>query len=223
MPTVLITGCDEGLGRGFAEAYARDGWEVIATYRDLANQGPAAANIRHRALDVTRLADFKALKDELGAAPIDVLIANAAIAIDPMRLGTLDFELAARILDINTLGPLRLVDMFVDNVAASGERKIAFITSRMGSIGSNLSGEWYAYRASKAGLNAIGRSLAIDLFKRGIIVTLLHPGGVKTRGGGPRAPLEISESIAGMRGLIARLGAHETGQYYTWQGVPLPW
>lgn len=223
MPTVLITGCDEGLGRGFAEAYAGDGWDVIATYRDLANRWAGDGSIRHLALDVTRPSDFVALKQEIGVTPIDILISNAAIAIDPMRLGAIDFALAARILDVNTLGPLRLVDFLVDNVAASTHRKIVLITSRMGSIGSNLSGEWYAYRASKAGLNAIGRSLAIDLFKRGILVTLLHPGGVKTRGSGPRAALEIADSIAAMRKLIARLGSHETGQFYTWEGMPLPW
>lgn len=223
MPTVLITGCDEGLGRGFAEAYAGDGWNVIATYRDLANRWGEDGAVRHRALDVTKAAEFADLKGELASQPIDLLISNAAIALDPMKLGSIDFDLATRILAVNTIGPLRLVEAFLDNLAASKNARIALITSRMGSIGSNLSGEWYAYRASKAGLNAIGRSLAIDLFKRGILVTMLHPGGVKTRGGGPRAPLEIADSVAAMRKLIARLGAHETGQFYTWEGMPLPW
>jgi NAD(P)-dependent dehydrogenase (short-subunit alcohol dehydrogenase family) len=223
MATVLITGCDEGLGRGFAEAYAADGWNVLATYRDLANRWGEDGAIRHLPLDVTRPPDFLALKEMIGPTAIDLLIANAAIAIDRMRLGAIDYALAARMLEVNTLGPLRLVDTFVDNVAASNERKIILISSRMGSISCNLSGEWYAYRASKAGLNAIGRSLAIDLFKRGILVMLLHPGGVRTRGGGPRAALEVADSIAAMRKLIQRLGSHETGQFYNWEGVPLPW
>ena len=90
MPTVLITGCDEGLGRGFAEAYAGDGWDVIATYRDLANRWGQDGAIRHLALDVTRPSDFLALKERIGGAPIDILISNAAIAIDPMRLGAID-------------------------------------------------------------------------------------------------------------------------------------
>ena len=223
MPTVLITGCDEGLGRGFAEAYARDGWDVFATYFDLANTWAGDARITHLALDVTKAADFAAVKARIGDTPIDILIANAAIAIDPMQLGAIDFEQARRILDVNTLGPLRLVEAFQDNLAAGAARKLVLISSRMGSIGSNLTGAWYAYRASKAGLNAIGRSLAIDLFRRGIVVAILHPGGVKTRGGGPRAVLEVDDSIAAMRRLVERLGAHETGQFYTWAGVPLPW
>ena len=123
MPTVLITGCDEGLGRGFAEAYAGDGWDVIATYRDIANRWGEDGAIRHLTLDVTRPSDFAALKERIGVAPIDVLISNAAIAIDPMRLGAIDYEFAARILDVNTIGPLRLVEAFVDNVAAKSTRK----------------------------------------------------------------------------------------------------
>src|SRR5262245_20107133 len=136
MATVLITGCDEGLGRGFAEAYAGDGWNVLATYRDLANRWGEDGAIRHLALDVTRPADFVALKQMLGSTAIDLLIANAAIATDPMRLGAIDYGLAARMLEVNTLGPLRLLDTFVDNVAASNERKIVLISSRMGSISS---------------------------------------------------------------------------------------
>ena len=61
------------------------------------------------------------------------------------------------------------------------------------------------------------------LFKRGIILSMLHPGGVKTRGGGPRAALTVADSIKGMRGVIDRLGAHETGQFYNYAGMPLPW
>jgi NAD(P)-dependent dehydrogenase (short-subunit alcohol dehydrogenase family) len=121
------------------------------------------------------------------------------------------------------LGPLRLVETFHDNVAASDQRKIAMITSRMGSIGANISGGHYVYRASKAGLNALSRSLAVDLFREGILVTMLHPGGVRTRGGTPDAPLSTEESVDGMRTVISRLGLHDTGQFYSYAGIPLPW
>ena len=223
MTRVLITGCDEGIGRGFAEACLVDGCDVIATYRDLGNKLPDAARLTQFQLDVTQIEQFAAVKAALGETPIDLLISNAAIAHDPMVLGSLDFEFARKILDINTLGPLRLVETFANNVAASEQRKIVMITSRMGSIASNISGAHYVYRASKAGLNAMARSLAIDLYKRGIIVSLLHPGGVKTRGGNATAPLTVAESVRGMRMVIDRLGAHETGQYYTYAGLPLPW
>lgn len=223
MPCAFITGCDEGIGRGFATACLADGWEVIATYKDIAHRLPESERLVHHQLDVTRGEDFAAVKSAIARRPIDLLVSNAGIAHDPMRLGSLDFDFGARILDTNVLGPLRLVETFRDNVAASSQRKIAMITSRMGSIGGNISGGHYVYRASKAGLNALARSLAVDLFSTGIIITMLHPGGVRSRGGTPDLPLSIEESVAGMRRVIAELGLHDTGQFYSYSGRPLPW
>lgn len=227
MPTVLITGCDTGLGREFARQYAQAGFTVIATYRDLANRlpGDAAtdAAMRHFALDVTDFAQFDALKQQIGTAPIDLLIANAGIGLETGQIGALDYDYMRRIWAVNTLGPLKLVETFVDNVAASVQRRIVFISSRMGSISSNLSGGHYGYRASKAALNAIGRSLAIDLFARGITLNMLHPGGVNTAGGSPTAELTAQESVSAMRALVAHFGNHETGQFSSYNGQLLPW
>lgn len=222
MPSVLITGCDTGLGREFAIQYSQQGFQVVATYRDIANR-LSDASMRHVPLDVTDFAQFAALKTSLGDEPIDVLVSNAGIGLDIGTLGGLDFDYLRSMLMVNTVGPLKLVETFVDNVAASAQRRIVIVTSRMGSIGSNLSGGHYGYRASKAGLNAIGRSLALDLFKRRITLTVLHPGWVNTAGGGSDAPVSVQESVAGMRGVVARLGNHETGQFYTYSGQPLPW
>ncbi len=76
MPSVLITGCDTGLGREFALQYAQAGFTVYATYRDMAHRLESDA-IRHFALDVTDFAQFDALKRQLDGAPIDVLVSNA--------------------------------------------------------------------------------------------------------------------------------------------------
>lgn len=222
MPSVLITGCDSGLGREFALQYAQAGCTVYATYRDLANRLPDAT-MRHFALDVTDCAQFQAIKAELGTVPIDVLVSNAGIGQDSAKLGTLDFDYLRSMLMVNTVGPLKLVETFVDNVAASAQRRIVFVSSRMGSIGSNLSGGHYGYRASKAGLNAIGRSLAIDLFQRGITLALLHPGWVNTAGGSSEAPLSAAHSVAAMRKIVERAGNHETGQFTSHSGQLLPW
>jgi NAD(P)-dependent dehydrogenase (short-subunit alcohol dehydrogenase family) len=229
MPTVLVTGCDTGLGREFAVQYARDGWRTIATYRDAANRIPESdgggGTMEHVQLDVTRFEQMAALKDRLGAAPIDVLLSNAALPLDHKTLGGLDFDFIARQLATNTIGPLKLAETFMDNVAAArgprGPGKIAIVSSRMGSVGLNISGGHYGYRASKAGLNAVVRSLAIDLFARGILVVALHPGWARTREAD--APLSAAESVSGMRAIIRRLGAHETGQFYNYDGAPLAW
>ncbi|MDN2564871.1 SDR family oxidoreductase [Aquibium sp. A9E412] len=223
MPTTLITGCDTGIGREFALQYARAGWSVVATHRDIANAIAGVEGIRNLPLDVTRPEAFVALKRALGAEPIDLLVSNAGIGLDTGRLGALDFGYVRQMLEVNTMGPLRLVETLADNVAASGERRIAAVTSRMGSIGLNLSGGHYGYRASKAGLNALMRSLAVDLFARGITVVLIHPGWVDTAGGGGGGALAVADSVASMRGVIARLGNHETGQLLSYDGTPLPW
>ncbi len=223
MPSVLITGCDSGIGREFALQYAQAGFNVYATYRDLANRLPDPA-MQHFALDVTDMAQFDALKAALGNAAIDVLVSNAGIGLDSGQIGSLDYGYVHAMLMVNTVGPLKLVETLVDNVAASAQKRIVFVTSRMGSIGSNLSGGHYGYRASKAGLNAIGRSLAIDLFKRGITLALLHPGRVNTAGGGGAdAPVTVQESVAAMRSVVARAGNHETGQFTSYGGQLLPW
>lgn len=223
MPTVLITGCDAGLGREFARQYAAAGFSVIATYRDLSTRLPDAA-MRHQALDVTDGAQFVALKASLGEEPIDLLLSNAGIGLETSAIGALDHDLVQRIVQTNTLGPLRLVDTLVNNVEASTMRRIVLVSSRMGSIGCNLSGGHYGYRASKAGLNAIGRSLAVDLFRRGITVAMLHPGRVNTAGGGGSdAPLCAEDSVSAMRGTIARMGNHETGVFCTYDGQVIPW
>jgi NAD(P)-dependent dehydrogenase (short-subunit alcohol dehydrogenase family) len=223
MPTVLVTGCDRGIGREFAEQFAGDGWSVIATHRKLETPVAGGAHVGNHTLDVTCARHFTELKQACGGMPVDLLVSNAGIGLDTHRLGGLDFDYFRTMYEVNTLGPLRLVDTFLDNLAAGRRPRIVFITSRMGSVGANLSGAHYGYRASKAGLNAIARSLAIDLFPRGVTVTLLHPGWVDTEGGGTDAPLPVRESVASMRSVLRRLGSHETGQFLNYNGSPLPW
>lgn len=222
MPSVLITGCDSGLGRAFAQQYAQAGWTVWATYRDQAN-AIADARIAHLALDVTTFAQFDAARVLVGTQPIDLLISNAGIGLDVGQLGALQFDYVQRMLSVNLVGALKLVETFVDNVAASQVRRIVLVSSRMGSIESNLSGGHYGYRASKAGLNAVGRSLAIDLYRQGIAVTMIHPGWVNTGGGAAQAPLSADDSVAAMRATLARMGNHETGNFVTYDGRTLPW
>lgn len=223
MSTVLITGCDAGIGREFAAQYEAAGWDVIATYRSIANRNGGLARARHLALDVTEAAQFSALKQELGEEPVDLIVSNAGIGLDTGKLGSLDFDYVRKMYEVNTVGPLRLIETLVDNLAASRMRRFASITSRMGSIGLNLSGGHYGYRASKAGVNAMMRSLAIDLFARGIVVVSIHPGWVDTAGGGGDAAVPVEESVASMREIIRRLGNHETGQVFDYKGMPLPW
>ena len=220
--TVLITGCDSGIGREFARQYAQAGWQVWATYRNLAH-AIDDDRMQHRELDLTRFEQMDQLAAHLRDTPIDLLVSNAGVGNDTRRLGELDFAHIHTMLAVNLVGPLRLVECLLDNLAASHLKRIVFISSRMGSINSNLSGGHYGYRASKAGLNAMARSLALDLYGRGITVANLHPGWVDTAGGSPDAPHTPQSSVAAMRATIARLGNHETGVFLNYDGQILPW
>jgi NAD(P)-dependent dehydrogenase (short-subunit alcohol dehydrogenase family) len=109
-------------------------------------------------------------------------------------------------------------------VASSEQKKIVTLTSILGSIELNKIGGLYAYRASKAAVNAIMRSMAIDLGKHhGIAATALHPGWVRTDMGGPRADIDAPESAAGMRKVIAQLTLKNAGRYWMYDGSELPW
>ena len=86
----------------------------------------------------------------------------------------------AKVLDANTMGPLRVSEAFVDHVARSERKLIVTLTSGMASIADNPSGGSFAYRSSKAAVNMVMRSLAIDLAPRGITCVVVNPGWVRT-------------------------------------------
>jgi NAD(P)-dependent dehydrogenase (short-subunit alcohol dehydrogenase family) len=227
MPTVLITGANRGLGLEFARQYAADGWRVIATSRDpdkadaLKALGPRVAV--HR-LDVADLAATTALSRTLAAETIDVVIANAGISVArdmtaaTVAAGVETWEWTFR---VNAVAPLALAGAFHAQVARSEQRKMIAITSRLGSMGANSDGGLYTYRSSKAALNAVWRSFALD--HPDVIAALLHPGWVRTDMGGRSALLDPEQSITGLRRVIANLSKADSGRFYNYDGSPIPW
>ena len=223
MATIVITGCDTGLGVEFARQYAAEGHRVLATCLD-----PAAAhdtrtiegNVEVLKLDITDHGDIAALAAHLAGAPVDILVSNAGIGRPHPPFGQTDYGNWRRILETNLIGPMKLAETLVDNIAASELKIMAFVSSRMGSIALNNSGGSYAYRSSKAGLNMVVKGLAVDLAPRQISVIALHPGWAATEPGG-RVP--VAESVSGMRGVIHRAGRHHTGIFQTYSDQPLPW
>lgn len=223
MPTVFITGCDTGLGVEFARQYAAENWRVIATCLDPERASATRAivgNVTVEKLDMADGAAIERMAADLRGESIDVLVSNAGIGRSHPPFGETDYEQWRRILEVNLIGPMKLAESFVDHVARSEMSIMAFVSSRMGSIGLNCSGGSYAYRSSKAGLNAVVKSLAIDLGPRGICCLALHPGWAKTE---PGARVEVDTSIAGMRGVIFRASRHHTGSFITYGDQPLPW
>jgi NAD(P)-dependent dehydrogenase (short-subunit alcohol dehydrogenase family) len=223
MATILVTGCDTGLGVEFARQYAGDRHRVIATCLDPASARETCAiegNIEVVKLDVTDHAAIEALAQRLAGEPIDILLNNAGIGRPHPPFGKTDYAMWRRMLETNLIGPMKMAESFVEHVARSELKLMAFVSSRMGSIALNNSGASYGYRSSKSGLNMIVKTLAVDLAPRSICVLALHPGWAATEPGG-RVP--VAESVAGMRGVLHRAGRHYTGSYVTYQDHPLPW
>jgi NAD(P)-dependent dehydrogenase (short-subunit alcohol dehydrogenase family) len=221
--SVLITGCDTGLGVEFARQYAADGYRVFATCLDPETADATRAikgSVRVLKLDVSDLAAIDALARELKNEPIDILLSNAGIGRPHPAFGETDYAHWQRILDVNLIGPMKLAEAFVEHVAASRMKVMAFVSSRMGSIALNTTGGSYAYRSSKAGLNAVVKGLAVDLQPRHILVLALHPGWAKTE---PGARVDVDRSVSGMRAVIERCSRHETGCFFAFNDTMLPW
>jgi NAD(P)-dependent dehydrogenase (short-subunit alcohol dehydrogenase family) len=223
MAKILVTGCDSGLGVEFARQYASDGHRVIATCLDPLSAGETSAiqgNIEIVKLDVTNHAAIEALAQRFAGETIDILLSNAGIGRPHPPFGATDYAMWRRMLETNLIGPMKMAESFVEHVARSDLKMMAFVSSRMGSIASNNSGKSYAYRSSKSGLNMIVKTLAVDLAPRSICVMALHPGWAMTEPGG-RVP--VAESVGGMRGVLHRAGPHHTGSFVTYHDQRLPW
>jgi NAD(P)-dependent dehydrogenase (short-subunit alcohol dehydrogenase family) len=231
MPSTLITGANRGLGLEFARQYLADGWQVYAACRS-----PASASELHRlaegsggklqilTMDVTDPVSIHAAVRGLDGLTIDLLLNNAAI-IGPRNqtIGNIDYEAWAEAFAVNTMGPMRVSEAFVEHVAKSDLKLIVALTSGMASIADNTSGGSVVYRSTKAAMNMVMRSLAVDLAPRGIVCAVVNPGWVQTDMGGPNATQQPSESIGKLRRLIATLGPEQSGKFFNHTGREYPW
>ncbi len=220
MQQVLITGANRGIGLQLARHYAAEGWHVIGVCRVASEELRAVAAQVIDGVDVSTEAGIARLVAELGDQPLALLINNAGLLHDE-QLGSVDYDAMRRQMEINAYAPLRVTEAVLPNLGSGS--KVANITSRMGSIADNDSGGRYGYRASKAALNAIGKSLAVDLKPRGIAVAQLHPGYVKTRMVNFGGLITPEESAAGLAQRIAELTLENSGSFWHSSGEVLPW
>ena len=231
MSRILITGASRGLGLEFTRQYLADGWEVIAACRN-----PGAAEGLRRlaesvkdsltvvAMDVADSASVRRAAARLQVPAIDILINSAGVfGGEGQRLGSLDYHDWMQVLEVNLLGPARVCEAFLDRIGRSEHRLIVTITSGMGSLSDNTSGGSVLYRTSKAAVNMLMRTAAIDLAPQRISCVLLNPGWVKTDMGGPNAKISAAESVGAMRRVISRLGPQDSGRFYNRDGREYPW
>jgi NAD(P)-dependent dehydrogenase (short-subunit alcohol dehydrogenase family) len=209
MPTALITGAGRGLGKELARQYETEGWRVIGTTR--------------REFDVTDFAQIRRFSAGLKGAPIDLLFCNAGISGKRgTSIGSFDYDSWQEVLRVNVLGAAAVAEAFVDNVAASERKRIAFMSSRLGSI-AEASGHTLPYASSKAALNMVVKAFSVLLAPRGIVVLALHPGWVRTDMGGAGAPLEPGESVRGLRKVIEGATSADSGRFLSHDGAAIPW
>lgn len=226
--TVLITGANRGIGLEFAKQYAADDWQVLACCRQpqsaMALQALAAAqqNVRVFPLDVSDFKQIDTLATNLHDTPIDVLI-NSAGVYPESSFGDCDEAAWAQAFKVNTMAPLKMAEAFVQNLTKSQLKKIATLSSKMGSIDDNGSGREYIYRSSKTAVNMVMKSLSLDLKPYGISVVTLHPGWVRTEMGGPNGLIDAPESAAGLRKVIAQLSINNSGKFITFDGKEVAW
>lgn len=227
MPTVLITGANRGLGLEYARQYANVGWRVIATCRNPENAMELTSlegEVEIHALDIGDPGQILSLAKNLRQDAIDLLLNNAGIFDrHPSKLVDIEYKAWEKFMHINVMSPLMVCASFCDHVAASNMKKIAIMSSKMGSIDDNSSGGSYVYRSTKAALNAVMKSLSVDLYPRGISVAILHPGWVRTDMGGPNGLIDAPESVHGLRHVIAGLNLKNSGRFYNYDGSEIPW
>jgi len=236
MNTVLITGANRGIGFELATQYAEAGWNVIACYRTpekmtalqkLKDSNTNAVSLYQ--LEVTEKKSITELSKKLLSEKIDLLINNAGIFTERKsdgswaRLDDIKAEALRHNFEVNTIAPLLLVQALLPTLMNGELKTIVNISSTLGSISANTDGGIYPYRASKAALNAITKNLAIDLKPKGFTVVSIHPGWVKTDMGGQEAKIEISDSVDGIRKVIAGLTQNNTGSFFDYLGNKQDW
>ncbi|WP_331345897.1 SDR family oxidoreductase [Cellvibrio sp. UBA7661] len=220
MKTALITGANRGIGLALCKTYLAQGWDVIGVCRNASPELTESGALVVAGVDVTDAQAVARLAERLEGKSIDLLINNAGIFLHE-ALGSIDYQSLQQQFLVNAEAPLRVTEALLGNLASGA--KIAFITSRMGSIADNSSGGYYGYRMSKAALNAAAVSLARDLKPRGIAVAILHPGYVQTAmvnfGG------DISADVAAQRlnQRIDGLTLENSGSFWHSNGDLLPW
>lgn len=253
MPNIIVTGAASGLGKAFVTAYlksadnsvlavdrnfssssAQNVLEAADAYRkDVGNNETNTLRIftidvRDETQITTQLHDVEDIDLMIHSAGVRGLESSVSIkrSADVAEAETMDVITAETMTDTfqtNTVGTFLLIRALLPKLRLLGGSKVVIMGSRMGSMGSNTTGGGYAYRASKAALNAIVKSFSIDL--PDIIFTVVHPGRVESGLVAVKEDGAISaeESVVDVLGLIGRFGNEDSGKFFDRFGEEVPW
>lgn len=221
MSAWLVTGANRGIGLELCRQLHARSDDVVAVCR---STSPELDAIGCRVIDgIDIAADDAGARLDAALGPdvaLDVLVHNAGV-LRRDSVEALDPDAVREQLQVNALGPLLVTIALLPRLGRGS--KIAFVSSRAGSIGDGPSGGTYGYRMSKAALNMAGANLAHELAPRGIHVVLLHPGFVRTemtRGAGTFDP---PEAAAGLIARIDELDTARSGRFFHATGEEIPW
>lgn len=228
---ILITGANRGIGLEMVKYSMEQGWRVFACCRNPHNADSLfnIAKLSHGQIsvhiaDMQELATLQALSYELRNDPIDMLINNAGIyGSDKNKFGSVDVESWLQTFQVNSIAPLKMVEAFSAQLSMGKRKIVACMSSKMGSMADNGYGSSYIYRSSKAALNAVVKSLSIDLKEQGVISVALHPGWVKTEMGGPDAEITTRECVEQLFHHLLNLTIDDSGRFIDIDGSDIPW
>mgnify|MGYP000337832518 FL=1 len=231
MGNALITGTNKGLGLGLTKKLLNKGYKVFATCRNI-TKAKELEELRKRfpekliilQVDVVEPNAGENISNFLNGEPIDLFLNNAGV-IGPgtQRFGGVTSPDWLEVLKVNLVAPLLISQSLIKNIDKGLEKKMFFLSSKVGSISDNTGGGMYIYRSSKTALNQVVKSLSIDLLSKGISVIALHPGWVRTDMGGPNALISIEESVNGMATVISKKSLDDTGKFFNFDGKEIPW
>ena len=223
--TIVITGANRGIGFAMAKIFQQRGDTVYALCRQSSPQLDALGVQIIEGIDIATEAGITQASSALANCKINLLINNAGILRDESIQQVNTTTITEQFM-VNALAPLTLTQALLGNFNAGS--KIAFITSRMGSIADNDSGGRYGYRMSKSALNIGAVSLAKDLHAAQIAVGIYHPGYVQTdmvNAAGQTSNGDISANVAAERliNLMDNLSLADSGVFKHSNGEVLPW
>ena len=212
MPTYLITGSNRGIGLELCRQIHKRGDNVIATCRKATKEFRDLGVRVEENIEISSDESVTNLRKKLSGVYLDCLIHNAGI-YEFNSFENIDKKSILRQFEVNALSPISMT-LALKNLLKRFS-KVAFITSRMGSIEDNASGSSYGYRMSKVALSMAAKSLSIDLLNEDIYVAILHPGLVSTRMTGfTRNGISPEESAIGLLKRIDSLNKKNSGTFW---------
>ncbi len=228
MATIVIAGASRGIGFTLAKLYAEAGDRVYALCRNPAGADAlnALASFSEGRVTVGK-ADFgdgasiDKFAEELGDAPVDLLLNVGGIFIGETGPEDRNFDGWRESFEVMCIGPFRMVQALLPNLERARGKALT-VSSQLAASPWPYGG-MYSYSAAKAGLNRVMRALSIDVKERGISVCTVHPGYVQTDMGGPEADITALESASGIHDVAAKMNLDNSGTFWKWNGEVHPW